>query len=154
MNQFKKYEPWANLVYFVMLTIAGNAGLNTARIAHTYDGEGFYIFLMVLYWILILPAAAFKIYKTLEETGMLNKMAANAAARQNMAQQQQNFAQPQQQSFAQPNMTNTMPQQTNIPTPAPTQAIPQPAAAGKVCPNCGASVPADSQFCVNCGTKV
>lgn len=156
MNQFKKFEPWANLVYFVMLTIAGACGINAMRGWHALgdllsdsSGGGIYTFLLVLYWILIIPAAIFKIYNTLVETGVMGKMGSAASS----AQHQNNFSQPQQQNFAQP-VNNSIPQPSNIPTPAP-QAVPQPTnAAGKVCPNCGASVPADSQFCVNCGTKV
>lgn len=164
LNQFKKFEPWASLVYFIMLTIGGACGINAMRgfnaLGNLFDdgGGGFYTFLLVMYWILILPAAFFKVVKTLEETGVLAKIK-SAPANPNMGMQN-NFAQPVNNNY------NNIPAQQSAPAPAPVQPTPAPApvptpapaeaqaASGKVCPSCGAAVAADSQFCVNCGTKV
>ena len=45
----------------------------------------------------------------------------------------------------------------HVPTAAPQQAAPRPqapVAGGATCPSCGASVPAGSKFCLECGTKL
>lgn len=162
LNQFKKFEPWASLVYFIMLTIAGACGINAMRgmkaLANLFEdgGGGIYTFLLVMYWILILPAAFFKVVKTLEETGVLTKMK-SAPSNPNMGAQN-NFAQPVNNNYNNIPTAQSAPVQAPtpapVPTPAPTPAPVAQAASGKVCPNCGAAVSDDSQFCVNCGTKV
>ncbi|MBR1863398.1 MAG: zinc ribbon domain-containing protein [Ruminococcus sp.] len=160
---FKKIEPWADLVFFILISIAGGMGISAKKenaaganainalgsmfsddvSTKSSSGTGGYTFFQVLYWIAFSVILICKVAKILRgmnvDFTVQNKPAPYAQA--NYGQQQMQGQQPAQPGqFAQ--------------APSPVQGQPAPKAGGKFCTVCGAQVPEGNAFCVNCGNKV
>jgi len=139
LNQFmdgpyKKIEPWVKLAFFVMVSIGGGLGIAAIKNQHIFSGEGFYIFLMVIYWLVIGISALCILLKIIQK--FAGNTSSNGYPQQNMAAAQ-NFNSNMNNGFA------AMPQNNTVPQPA----------AEKFCTHCGAKIPDGSQFCTSCGNK-
>jgi hypothetical protein len=159
---YKIVGPAVNILFAVLLTIAGNSAFQAYKVskhAITADeylnwrkldwdvayieigkktgGTGFITFLQVLFWIVAVIYIGCKVLE------LLNALNENPGALKSLKP-------------ARIPAQNAQPQQFNQPV----QAVPQPAApaanaaAEKFCTQCGAKVPAGNAFCTSCGAKM